>query len=193
MLFGFGNLLAVLAAVHPEVGEDIVEARLKYLQRLPFPAEHIKVGKGGRANYSADDLMKLVVAFELLAVGIVPAQAAGIVAERWSKLSPDIADAWVFRSNPIESILLLARIDGFDTRRGNTGTAEVFNNEDLLIWRKQRDLKDRRAVVVDLLAMARALAKAFETEKPVVQNVAMLRDLEAWVSERRRARVRTGT
>ena len=56
MDLGFGHLVGVMSAMHAGVEARIVQARLKYFQRLPFPSASIRVGTGGRAEYPPDDM-----------------------------------------------------------------------------------------------------------------------------------------
>jgi hypothetical protein len=205
MLFGFGHLVSVMSAIHGKVDSATVEARLKYLQRVPFPAPRADVGKGGRTYYSADDLMKIVVVFELIAASMLPAQAAAIVNDRWLDISPGLAMAWNGRSNPIASVLMVATPNTFNIDGQGSGRIDVTSADELSMWFKQRRRVDRRmdaddrqlplgprVTVVDLVSLAVALGEALEPARPVVEFIAMGRELETWVANRRQVR-RTGT
>jgi hypothetical protein len=193
-----------MSAIHDKVDSATVEARLKYLQRVPFPAPRTDVGKGGRTYYSADDLMKLVAVFELIAGSMLPAQAAALVKDRWDGIAIGLGRAWDARSNPAASILMVATPNTFDVDGAGAGHVDVTSAEELAVWfTHRRDAAgkdgadaprrlDRRVTVVDLVSLAIALEAALSPSSPVLEFIAMERELDAWVATRRRA-VRTGT
>jgi hypothetical protein len=193
--FGFGDVLKVMSGLHPDVDAGIVEARLKYLQRLPFPSSDIKVGKGARAYYTAEQLAKLTMAFELLAVGVVPTQAASIVDGLWSELSPSFAAAWLERDQAKERRMLVVRVRGFDARRGATGTVVETTMDDAVGNLKSlredddddRDTQDRRAIVLDLSAAVEDLASALSPGTTVYFEMfgEMKRFANRWKADRK--------
>ena len=73
----------VIAGMH-SVGEDqhsALRGRMKYFQRMGFPADRPK--RGARTGYSLEDLLQLVLAFELLECGVAPVRAARAARTNW--------------------------------------------------------------------------------------------------------------
>lgn len=187
-----------MSSVHGDVGSAIVEARLKYLQRVPFPASRRDVGKGGRTYYSADDLMRLAVVFELIAASLLPAQSAALVDERWTEISTGLASAWTGRSSPAASVLMLAIPNTFDVDGLGAGRVDIRSVDEVAIWLKHRRLSGRkmaadghrpqpepRATLVDLVALATALDEALSASTQVPEFVAMKSEVDAWVASHR--------
>ena len=65
--------------------------KFKYLQRLGGFGSR---PHGGRARYQLDELLQLLVIFELLDVGCSPTQAVRTVRTHWNDLSVNLAYAW---------------------------------------------------------------------------------------------------
>lgn len=190
MALGFGQVRAVLAGMHRGVPPDTVEARLKYLQRLPFPRAFEDVGRGGRIDYGPEDLLRLVCAFELLAAGVTPQPAASFVDRNWTGLSAAFAQAWELADRPLASLVVLARVDGLEA--GSGGGADCGPDEAVMLWRKRRDVDDRRATVLDLVATVRALRSALKDRATDFRIARARVDLERWLDAARLV-VRTGT
>ena len=88
-------MLALLAELHgvPPIRESALKARFQHLQKIGFPAE-TKTGRGKPASYTVPAIVKIVVAFEAMACGLLPERAAAFtsgMAKRW--LSHAAADA----------------------------------------------------------------------------------------------------
>lgn len=204
MLFGFGHLVSVMSAIHGKVDSATIEVRLKHLQRVPFPPTISSVGKGGRTYYSADDLMKIVMALELQAAGIVPAQVVGLVNAKWTTIARGLAAAWDDRGNPIGSIVLVAGPDPFGAGGEGAGRVDLMTDAEVGAWLKRRrpagrkmaadgrEQSDRRVTLIDLLPVAGALDAAPSPDPPALELVAMRRAIEDWAGGHRHV-VRTGT
>lgn len=68
--------------IHPE-GADTFRSRIKQLQRLGFPAG-VNIGRGEKMAYSADHLLQMVTAFELIGGTQIPAKSAtDLVTRHW--------------------------------------------------------------------------------------------------------------
>lgn len=68
--------------VHPDkVGT--FRSRLKQLQRLEFPAG-VNIGRGVRMTYSAEHLLQLAAAFEVIGAGLAAKAATDLVSEHWT-------------------------------------------------------------------------------------------------------------
>lgn len=196
MELGFGQLLDILAEMHPDVDPKVVSARLKYFQRLPepFPSKATIVGAGARATYSAEDLMGLVLAFEFLAIGLAPLQSALLVRDDWPRLSSSFAKAW-FTREARDPMIVMVRAEGLGSKRGLTGSIAIGDEIDLRNWAIAKVVEDRRLAVFDAGRVARALDGAISVTQPFKVVVAIGRLIESWrrtVMERSAVR-RTGT
>lgn len=181
MELGFGQLLDIVAEMHPGVDPGIVSARLKYFQRLPdaFPSKATVIGGGARADYSADDLLGLVLAFELLASGLSPLQAAMLVREGWMSLSRSFAKAWAARERH-EPIVVMMRVEGLEAKRGAAGSTTVGDEVDLRNWAVGKETDDRRLIVFELGRVARKLNAALTTTQPFKRALTISKLIEAW-------------
>lgn len=79
----YAVLEGVIAALHA-VGDDqhaALRGRMKYFQRMGFPAERPR--RGSRTGYAVEDLLQVVVAFELLECGVAPIRAVRAARTNW--------------------------------------------------------------------------------------------------------------
>lgn len=157
MRLGYGQLAAVMGRMHAGVEQRVVDARLKYFQRRAFPSEELLVGRGWRADYGPEELLKLVLAFELLALGIAPGQAAALVGESWAGVADRIGAVWLNRSSLDYPNLLVARVDGLEAKRGGSGSITDATGVDPGKWTMAGDPADRRLLILDVVKMAKAL------------------------------------
>jgi len=74
---------AVIGGLHGIYAEQAaaLRSRLKYLQRIGLPADRPK--RGTKTGYAVEDMLQLVLAFELLACGLAPLRAARAVLTNW--------------------------------------------------------------------------------------------------------------
>lgn len=86
MQLSYRQLEVILAAylnVHPDkIGT--FRSRMKQLQRLEFPAG-VNIGRGVRMTYSAEHLLQLAVAFEVIGTGLAAKAATDLVSEFWER------------------------------------------------------------------------------------------------------------
>jgi len=76
-------ILAAYLNVHPDkIGT--FRSRMKQLQRLEFPAG-VNIGRGVRMTYSAEHLLQLAVAFEVIGTGLAAKAATDLVSEYWER------------------------------------------------------------------------------------------------------------
>lgn len=169
MSLGFGQLLAILSAMHADVAQKVVQARLKYFQQLqpPFPSSaHLRDESNTRASYSAEHLMMLALAIELLAVGIPPLQSATLVRSAWEAAAAELAARWTDDQSGAASFAL-AIPEGLEARRGAGGRLEIGGEATLRAWWSNADPAARRVTVVDLSKVVEALKSAVrETHVP---------------------------
>jgi hypothetical protein len=78
------ELLAELHGV-PPVRAPALRARIKHLRRLGFPAG-LNKGRGNAATYTIGNVLRLLVVFELLQLGITPERAIRLLRGRASVL-----------------------------------------------------------------------------------------------------------
>lgn len=87
----FGRLEVLLTTyfrIDPD-RQGTFRARIKQLQRLNFPTG-VNVGRGARFEYEIEHVIKLIFAFELLAVGVPAKLATDIVENGWDRISAAI-------------------------------------------------------------------------------------------------------
>jgi len=76
-------------------GEKALLARFKYFQRMDFP-HRPKVGRGSRVGYGFEDVVQLVLAFQLMELWALPVRIVGSVRRNWPELREAIGTAAVF-------------------------------------------------------------------------------------------------
>lgn len=86
MKLSYRQLEAILAAylnVHPDKVATF-RSRMKQLQRLEFPMG-VNIGRGVRMTYSAEHLLQLAVAFEVIGTGVPAKAATELVSQYWER------------------------------------------------------------------------------------------------------------
>lgn len=94
MKLTYRQLEAILAAylgVHPDKVSTF-RSRMKQLQRLEFP-HGVNIGRGVRMTYTAEHLLQLAVAFEVLGTGLAAKAATDLVSSHWPKFQAAIGRA----------------------------------------------------------------------------------------------------
>lgn len=92
---GFGELDAVVRVMHGvDPDNAALVARFKYMQRMGFP-EGVQPGRGVRAVYGLEQLLKVLLAFELLEAGATPTRVVRMVRTGWDALKPALAVGWL--------------------------------------------------------------------------------------------------
>lgn len=179
MKLRYGDLLQLLERLHalPRSRAIATESRLKNFSRLGFP-NGPRVGSGERAEYGADQVVQLLVAFELLRLRMPPAVIAELVRTEWSA----IAKAFVEAARMIERrhngdaarrpILVVDATAlheaGKTVRRGELlSVIETIPADELLAigarpWRSAM-LIDPVAVIADAAAIAPGLRRSIST------------------------------
>ena len=91
-------MVEVLRRLH-SLGESqgpALEARLKHMQRLGFPRKR-GLGRGRRATYAFDEILKVATAFQLIETGMASALAVAMVANDWGLISQALARGFGIR------------------------------------------------------------------------------------------------
>lgn len=92
---GFGELDAVVRILHGIAPDNAaLVARFKYMQRLGFP-EGVNPGRGVRSVYGLEEVLKVLLAFELLETGATPSRVVRLVRTGWPALLPALAVGWL--------------------------------------------------------------------------------------------------
>ncbi len=92
---GFGELDAVVRVMHGvDPDNAALVARFKYMQRMGFP-EGANPGRGVRSVYGLDQVLKLLLAFELLETGATPTRVVRMLRTGWIGLLPALAVGWL--------------------------------------------------------------------------------------------------
>ena len=94
------GILAAYLAVHPDKLSTF-RSRMKQLQRLEFPPG-VNIGRGVRMTYSAEHLLQLAVAFEVIGAGLAAKVATETVAQYWDRFQAAFGRAHAklgYRSN----------------------------------------------------------------------------------------------
>lgn len=76
-------ILAAYLSVHPDkIGT--FRSRMKQLQRLEFPSG-VNIGRGVRMTYTAEHLLQLAAAFEVIGTGVAAKAATDLVTRYWER------------------------------------------------------------------------------------------------------------
>lgn len=78
---------------------SLVLRRWKYLQRMSFPAGS-NTGRGRKVAFDLDQLLQVLVAFELIQTGSTPTRAVRTVRTNWPDLLPAMALGWLCACKP---------------------------------------------------------------------------------------------
>lgn len=90
----FSEVEAVVGTMHgvPH-GSTAVVSRFRYFQRLRFPGG-TNTGRGVPAAYGLDQLMQVLVAFELAEAGLAPARIVRAVGTNWLQVRTAVLLGW---------------------------------------------------------------------------------------------------
>lgn len=92
---GFGELDAVVRILHGIAPDNAaLVPRFKYMQRMGFP-EGVNLGRGVRSVYGLEEVLKVLLAFELLETGATPSRVVRMVRTGWPALIPALAVGWL--------------------------------------------------------------------------------------------------
>ncbi|WP_188659932.1 hypothetical protein [Sphingomonas metalli] len=92
--FSFGEVEGIVRAMHDVADEaGAIGSRFRYFQRLRFP-EGANTGRGVPATYGLDQLMQVLVAFELSEAGMSPTRIVRTLRTNWARLRPVMRQGW---------------------------------------------------------------------------------------------------
>lgn len=117
-MFGirFGELDAVVRVMHGISPDNAaLVARFKYMQRMGFP-EGVNSGRGVRSIYGLPEILKVLIAFELLETGATPTRVVRMLRTDWDGLGRALAVGWLAareRSARADRLMLCAMPGAF--------------------------------------------------------------------------------
>lgn len=106
MRIGYGELEAVVRAVHGEGAKPTaLLGRLKYLQRFDWPPGGAK-GQGSRAGYGLEQVLAVMLAVELLEVGIPPLRVVRLLRTGWPTTRATLLVGWAAATSGVSPMFL---------------------------------------------------------------------------------------
>lgn len=182
MKLRYGDLLQLLERLHalPRSRAIATESRIKNFSRLGFP-NGPRVGSGERADYGADQIVQLLVGFELLRHRLPPAVIVEVVRTEWPAIAAAFATAarslddparsgdWAKRPILVVDIAALHEA-GKTVRRGELLSAiEVADADELLGakaagWRSTL-LIDPGTVIADAAELTPSLRRSLDASE----------------------------
>jgi hypothetical protein len=91
---GYSDVEAVISARHGAGSKPTaLLGRLKYLQRFDWPPGGAR-GQGSRAGYGLEQLLALMMAFELLELGLPPVRIVRLLRTGWDRTLPTLVVGW---------------------------------------------------------------------------------------------------
>ncbi|MEO1969494.1 MAG: hypothetical protein ABGW87_12380 [Sphingomonadaceae bacterium] len=180
MEIGYGNLERLLIELFglSETQRGALLGRFKYLQRIGGYGATL-TGRG-RASYAIDDILQIVLIFELIDSGCSPTHAVRIVQSYWDRARVNLAYAWseirAAPNGPLSEQLLWTVIPSLLTELGaGNGMLGVSLDEnpgettlgEILAWRTGKGpAAKRHAIVVHLPSLLTALHEAIAVVAP---------------------------
>ena len=173
--FGFEDLVKILSGTFDlvEAQAYAIRSRLKHMQLLGFPKEG--VGKGFKAAYSIEDVMKVVVAFALLESGMSSIRACAHVVQAWpdtvramalSDVEASSKDAGSYGRLIVEPHALASV--------GRRDTAEQYRRERAVVGlqrgRAPGPAFSATTVLVDLPALSTRLCETMSGSEPATRE-----------------------
>jgi hypothetical protein len=128
----FAQIEAVLMVMHDIAVEKRVAfvGRLKNLQKLELLGEAGRPGRGAVGSYGYSDLVKFVVAVELLRAGLPPQLATSVVRNNWGSMYGSLH---YHTQNPVW------RLDEEFARNGDTETEKALEDYETYVWLLEPD------------------------------------------------------
>lgn len=90
--FGFGDVEGAVLGMHG-AETSVVSARFRYFQRLRFPSG-TNTGRGRPASYGLEQMLQIVLAFELLNAGLGPTPVVRTIRTNWPRLRVSLLLGW---------------------------------------------------------------------------------------------------
>lgn len=92
--FRFAEVEALVQAIHGVDAAASIGSRFRYFQRLRFPGGG-NTGRGVPARYGLDELLQVLVAFELVEGGMGPTRVVRTLRTNWPRLRDSIRLGWL--------------------------------------------------------------------------------------------------
>lgn len=92
---GSAEIEALVQQMHDLPDDDGgVASRLRYFQRLRFP-EGANTGRGVPASFELEQIVQMLVAFELVTAGVAPMRVVRTLRTNWPRLRTSIRSGWL--------------------------------------------------------------------------------------------------
>lgn len=106
MRIGYRELEAVVRAVHGDGAKPTaLLGRLKYLQRFDWPPGGAK-GQGSRAGYGLEQVLAVMLAVELLEVGVSPLRTVRLLRTGWPETRAAMLIGWAAATSDVSPTFL---------------------------------------------------------------------------------------
>lgn len=92
--FDNADMERLLAGIHGGAeAAATVQMRLRYLQRTGYP-KGAQAGRGKRVAYEVDNVLRLMLVFQLLDLDLTPARAVNTVETNWTVVARALVASW---------------------------------------------------------------------------------------------------
>lgn len=171
------SILAELNNVAPDK-RVAFRARLKHFQRLGFP-EGANTGTGRRAVYTVPMLFKLVLAVELVQVGMPPRLIAEIIDINWPFVLGSIRDNLSDEGETLDQFHWFVDVNALEDLQEKRSSNIAFNKIRAAPVSKVEDfVGERRTVVINGPNLSNEVLKALSAGKPEATLDRVLGDLK---------------
>lgn len=127
--FGFGDVEGAILGMHGAQA-SAVGSRFRYFQRLRFPSG-TNTGRGRPATYELDQMLQILLAFELLEAGLTPQRVVRTVRTNWPRLRMALLVGWDATRERVEwgqrELMMLEPTGLVDAARSDDLTLDVDN------------------------------------------------------------------
>ena len=181
MELSYRKLEDVLASLHqvPDRNRLALQGRIKHFQRNGWPGG-TNTGKGRRATYGIGELLKLVLGFELLQIGITPDRASALLAANWDYVATALSLAFGAHERsadqPFDVVIYcdpnaLSGLSGRAEQTDDPSDDTFFYNSTLQFARQlleERHIAPRRLALINLSRLLGEIADLLEGWDPLL-------------------------
>lgn len=179
----FAEVSGMIARVHqvPDDRSTALRGRLQHLQKLRFPPG-VNTGRGRPVEYGAVQIVLLVLALELIVLGVPPERVVTALSEEESRIRPAINLVLAEANKDIESaqaVFLRIQPQALFEGDPNIGFATV---EEMAKMLRQTSMLDGfwRHALVNLTGLVDYCSRWAEEVGPADGRSQFLADLAAW-------------
>lgn len=169
MRIGFSDLEALVRAVHGGGSKPTaLLGRVKYLQRLSWPPGGGR-GQGSRAGYGLAQVIGMMLAFELLELGLPPVRAVRLMRSSWDACQKGVILGWA-ASRGAEPVRLLALVPknleelgvAEDENRPSPDRLVAFDMDSLTEWAADAKSGSPALYIIDPRRIAATLRRELD-------------------------------